>query len=1140
MEKGDGLRLDFRVLGPLEAFGTDGRAIDLGGRQQQLVLAVLLVNRNAVVSVDRLIDALWGESSPPRAAKNIQVHVSRLRRALQDPSSHDRPQEGILRTRGNGYILELQQGQLDVDRFERLVEEARRALAADEPEHAGGVLEEALALWRGPPLADFAYDSFAQGEIARLEELRLAALEESFEAALVVGRHPELISDLQRLAAEHPLRERLRGQLMLALYRCGRKAEALRVYDDARRLLAEELGIEPSESLRRLHSAMLADDPALAAPAEQPRPRRRAAASPAATPSRWLLGVGGLLLLSAALGVAMLGLTRDRTTAGIASVTPNSLARIDPDTNRVVAEIPVGARPASVVFANGALWVANLDDRTVSRVDPGEHRVVRTLPTGSAPLGLANTHGAVWAIGGKGLVRRIDPEFNEVAEPVEMLGAGTFLGGYGPLNHIAANGDALWAVTGAVGSAPRLFRVDPRTRRAKAVLPVGLAPTAIAAGFGDLWVTDAFENTVSRVDPLGVVERAITVGGGASAVAAGEGAVWVVSNVENSVARIDPQTNSVTATIPVGRHPSAIAVGSGSVWVANTDDGSVSRIDPETNRVVAEIPLGAAPAGLASGDGSIWVTSQASAAPETAATSGVVRVEVSYDAQTDPAFYSDLQIAYATCAKLLNYPDAPGRAGTRLVPEVAASLPTRSADGRTYTFSIRKGFAFSPPRREAVTAETFKRSIERSLHPMFGLAGHFLNGIAGQSAYESGRAKHISGIVARGDTLTITLDRPAGDFLARLAMPFSCAVPLDTPIRPEGVRAIPSAGPYYIAEHVPDKRIVLKRNPNYHGPRPRRPREIRFKIGVPPAQAVADVEAGRADYALELPGPGAEARVRGRYGPGSEAAREGGQRYFVNPTLTLGYLALNTSRRLFSDVRLRRAVNYAIDRRALSQQGHPRLSGGEFPLIPTDQYLPPGMPGASRERLYPPAGDVRAARRIAPNVRGKTAVLYTCDLPHCRRQARVITSNLRAIGLGVEVEEFESLELVERAVKRGAPYDILAIHWLGDYADPSTFLEVLFNQQIMPTGNMNLAYYVDAGLARRLEELAPLSGDARYRAYGALATTLARDDAPWVVYGVGTSHDFFSERIGCQIFQPVSYGIDLGALCVTGGPGGGT
>jgi YVTN family beta-propeller protein len=1134
--------MDFRILGPLAIYDDEGRAVDLGGRQQRLVLAMLLLHRNEVVSVDRLIDVVWGERAPANAVKNVQVHVSRLRKALEaaSRSGGSESRNGIVRTRANGYVLEVAPGELDIDDFQRLVEKGRQALAAGEPERAGTILREALALWRGAPLADLTYESFAQSEIGRLDELRLGAVEERIDADLALGRRDDVTAELQGLVAEHPLRERLRGQLMLALYRSGRQADALRVYEEARRTLAEELGLEPSESLQRLQRAVLTDDDsALSAPVRlAPRPQTaRVARAPLpmlAGRRGVLLGVGGALLLAAALAVAVLEVTRDRTSAGIVSVLPNSLAAIDPKTNRVVAEIPVGARPASVVFADGALWVANLDDDNVSRIDPKARRVVKAIATGTAASGLTAGGGAVWAIGGDGIVLQIDPTFNKVVDRIETVKAGTLLTAAPAAGAVAATTNAVWAVSGGFFATPRLFRIDPTTKGAAAVIATGNGPTAIAVGLGDVWVTDGFENTVTRTDPRGVVIATTPVGQGPRAVAVGEGAVWVVDSLDDAVVRIDLDTNAVTITIPVGGYPNSIAIGLGAIWVANRNEGTVSRIDPKRNKVVETIEVGNSPAGLVVAAGSVWVTNQTGApgSPQPVKAAGIARFSATQDFETDPARYPDRQINYATCAKLLNYPDAPAPAGTRLVPEVAQSLPDRTADGKTYTFTIRRGFAFSPPLRERVTAQTFKYSIERSLHPKMGAAGALVTDIVGQAAYQSGKAAHISGVVADGDKLSITLVEPAADFPARIAMPFFCAVPLNTPVDPKGVPAIPSAGPYYIAAQVPNQRIVLKRNPNYHGSRPNRLREIHYTIGVAPSRSVADVEAGRSDYVADNipPARDAEAKLAARYGPASAAARDGKQRYFVNPTLAFANLALNTSRPLFSNARLRKAVNYAIDRRSLARQGS--LVSGPFPAIPSDQYLPTTMPGASRTTLYPPAGDLRTARRLAPDARG-TAVLYTCNLPLCRRHAQVIRSNLGALGLRVDIREFPKDELFEKAGTKGEPFDILDSHWFADYADPSDFLNVLLDQRIRPRRNLNGSYYTEARLARKLERVARLSGEARYRAYAALSVELARDAAPWVVYAAGTSRDFFSARMGCEIFQPV-YGMDLAALCTSG------
>ena len=257
--------MEFRLLGPIEV-RDDDRVLPLAAGQQRALLALLLLRANATVSRDRLIHDLWGEQPPSTAGKALQGHVSTLRKLLE-PGRASGAGGRVIVTRGSGYELRLESEQLDLSRFERLRDEGRRALAQGEPGRAGALLREALALWRGPALADVAYERFAQTEIARLEELRVAALEDRFEADLAIGRHSELVGEVEALVQEHPLRERLRGQLMVALYGAGRQAEALDAYQAARQALVEGLGIEPSRQLRGLHQAILRQDPGLDSPA---------------------------------------------------------------------------------------------------------------------------------------------------------------------------------------------------------------------------------------------------------------------------------------------------------------------------------------------------------------------------------------------------------------------------------------------------------------------------------------------------------------------------------------------------------------------------------------------------------------------------------------------------------------------------------------------------------------------------------------------------------------------------------------------------------------------------------------------------------------------------------------------------------
>jgi DNA-binding SARP family transcriptional activator/class 3 adenylate cyclase len=270
--------MDFRILGPLEVLD-EGREVALGGSKQRALLAVLVLHANETLSTDRLIEELWGEHQPATAAKTVQVHVSRLRKALAGGGD-------LIVTRERGYRLELDPDWCDAHRFERLLAQARDELGAERPEDAAASLERALALWRGEPLADLAYEPFAQREVARLADLRVAAAELQIDAKLALGGHAEVIAQLEALIAEHPFRERLRAQLMLALYRSDRQADALQAYQDARRKLVEELGIEPGERLRELERAILAQDPALAwvVPARTPAVPEPAQAPPVAGP----------------------------------------------------------------------------------------------------------------------------------------------------------------------------------------------------------------------------------------------------------------------------------------------------------------------------------------------------------------------------------------------------------------------------------------------------------------------------------------------------------------------------------------------------------------------------------------------------------------------------------------------------------------------------------------------------------------------------------------------------------------------------------------------------------------------------------------------------------------------------------------
>ena len=315
--------MDLRLLGPLEVCLEDG-PIELGPRKQRAVLAMLALDEGKTVSADRLSEGLWGDRPPSSAPKMVQLYVSHLRRLLGENGAR-------IVTRGRGYELQLANGGVDVARAERLLEESRP--------------RDALALWRGEPLADLADEPFAGAEIRRLEDLRLRATDLAVDADLAAGRHAELTGELDRLVAEHPLRERLHGQRMLALYRAGRQSEALEAYRQARSALVEQIGVEPGAELRRLHERILAQDPALDLPTTAvaaPEPQTQAGQAPRRRRPRALLVVAAVLLLA---GITAFGVIRVREPDTLSAIGEDAVGLLDPDGGAITTSTRWAAVP---------------------------------------------------------------------------------------------------------------------------------------------------------------------------------------------------------------------------------------------------------------------------------------------------------------------------------------------------------------------------------------------------------------------------------------------------------------------------------------------------------------------------------------------------------------------------------------------------------------------------------------------------------------------------------------------------------------------------------------------------------------------------------------------------------------------------
>lgn len=591
--------MQFFVLGPLEV-RADGRAVELRGGKLRALLVVLLLNAGEVVSSDGLIDALWGEQPPASAANSVRIYVSQLRKLLG---------EGRLLTRSTGYMLHVEPDDLDANRFEQLVVEARAHRAAGDPAPAAHALAEALALWRGPPLADVAYKQFAQAEIARLEELRLAAVEERVEAELELGRAAELIPELEGFVRAHPLRERLRGALMLALYRSGRQADALEVYRQGRRALTEELGLEPRPALSQLEQAILRQDAALDAPSTGPESRRGAARRRGSL----LVVAGAALLLLAGIGAAVVELTGGGS--GLATLPPNSLGVIDPASQKITAAIPLpGVVPGSLAVRGGTAWVD--DGRgTVSEIELSGRGVARVIPIGGTLSDVSTGPGAVWTVSRRtGKLTKIDASYGAVVRMATIRRGSSYLAGLSIFDpwSVADGADAVWVTDGST----RLARVDRQTGKIAKTIDLRTPLSAVAVGEGAVWVASSRAATVIRLDPrsgrvtarIQLVSRPGLESPWPVSLAVGAGFVWVLSANTATVTKIDPGLRGVVATIPIGvdRDPRALAAGEGAAWVGD-GDGTVIRIDAATN-AVRTILLGRDVQDVGVSDGRVWVS----------------------------------------------------------------------------------------------------------------------------------------------------------------------------------------------------------------------------------------------------------------------------------------------------------------------------------------------------------------------------------------------------------------------------------------------------------------------------------------------------------------------------------------------------
>ena len=501
--------------------------------------------------------------------------MSRLRKQLE-------PHE-VLLTRAPGYVLSLEFADLDLLRFRELRDGGRLQLDAGRDEDAAGTYRAALDLWRGRPLADLENERFASAAIPALEEERLDALGSRIDADLACGRHTEVVSELQSLVREQPLRERFRTQLMLALYRSGRQAEALDVYADARRTFVAELGLEPGPELQRAQQAILAHDPAL-----DPPPVRR----PARRRRRRRLGfLAAAVVAALVVSAAVFAVTRDEVDAGLAASADEShVVAVDAATGEVRRRIPAGRTPSALAARAGSVWIVDADAQTVLQIAEDSH-AIETFSTGATPTDVAAGADAVWVVNGRPLrsaqfvgpvgtsVVRIDPttrtERAEVPLP-RRAGAVSNL----VANHIAVSQDAVWVVTSDYGVA----RLDASTGAVTGVSRA-IRASAVASGRAGVWALGV-DGTVALLDERSGRAKARTriPATSVTSIAVGEDAAWVTSGTDGTLWRVSGGRRPVVGSVDVGRGVTDVAAGPDSVWVTNPLAGTLTEIDSATSR----------------------------------------------------------------------------------------------------------------------------------------------------------------------------------------------------------------------------------------------------------------------------------------------------------------------------------------------------------------------------------------------------------------------------------------------------------------------------------------------------------------------------------------------------------------------------
>jgi peptide/nickel transport system substrate-binding protein len=1132
------------------------------GRQGRLLFAYLVAEQSRPVPRDELADALWVDAPPATWEKALTVLVSKLRGLLTECGVDSAT---ALTSAFGCYRLELPEGTwVDVTAAADLVAEAEAALAAEDLDRARAVAEEGASLAR-PLFLSGEEGDWVEAKRRELSDILVRALSCLTEASFRSGDSAAAANWAEETIALEPYRETGYRQLMAAHAAAGNRAEALRVYERCRQLLAAELGAYPSPETESIYRELLeapslepgaaaAPKAALVAVVEH-EPLRAKSSAPKAPPSsrwRYRVGIGALAGMIAAVAILpfALGGGEDRRDLGDRS---NSVGVLDAGSGAIKDAVELPARPTAVAAGLGYVWAVSADSDTVYAINPETNTVYDKIEVGKAPGGIAVGGGYVWVTNSlTGSVSQIDPDrlsgfCRRLAMPYGTCGVVQAISvGKGPTG-VAVAGGHVWVANTLDRTVSKIRASDGKFLD---TYPAGTDPGAVAVDLDEaaVWVASKSSDTVVKLNPRnGQLLRKIQVGHlGPHAIAVGLGSVWVANSPDGTVTQIDPVSESVVDEETVGANPSGVGIVGEEVWTTNERAGTISRVDPARLRRSKTIHVGGRPSALVAGGGTVYVAARPDAIAHRGGTLTVAfeccrsRPALETLDLADGSLNSLWRFPALTNDGLLAYRQVAGQAGNQLVPDLARAMPNISADRKTYRFHLRPNVRYSNGR--PVKASDFRYGIERALKLQWR-TGHNFNSsivkytfrsIRGADRCHRHRCNLAAGIVADDVDRTLSFHLSASDpyFLYKLASTLAAPIPAGTSLQEATRRPLPATGPYRIVSFTGNS-VRLARNPYFQEwsetAQPEGvPDEIVLKI-VSAQTQIALVEQGKADLAsnflLEEFSDAPKFRAQIRW----------------HPLAGTAYLALDTSRPPFDDARARRALNYAVDRNTIAQLA---TEGSR----PTCQVLPPDFPGYRRHCPYTlsssdgawTAPDLDRADRLVEEsgTAGETVTLWVDRRYFGNGIGRYLKQFLESLGYRPQLRESfpdqsipgDYLTQLQRRARSHHSGPHVAFAFAGAaYPAPSSF----FRESFRCRSKFNYGGFCDPALDQRISRAVELEERDRVGA-NRLWAQLDReitDKALWVPLFNSYQADLVSKRVGNYQYSP-QYGPLLSQMWV--------